>query len=56
MKVRANHQVAYDNKLYLPGDVFDMKPELLERYKSDVTVVSAVQHRNTKPVKNIRTK
>lgn len=38
MKVIAKHQIAYNNTLYVYGDVFDIEESQLEKFKDDVTL------------------
>lgn len=58
MKVKAKHQVAYAGKLYQGGDTFDITPEDLNKYLTDVDVVeeSKTKREKTKPVEAMRTK
>jgi hypothetical protein len=56
IKVRAKYQLAYNNKLYLCGDVFEILSEDYDRYQGDVEIVRTVANFRKQRTKKITSK
>jgi uncharacterized surface anchored protein len=47
MKVKAKYELAYNNKLYKAGDVFEINEAHIEQFKNDVLPVDGKAKKST---------